>query len=571
MQLFSAACVFNEPVPSAPEDDQRTHFTDSWDADIQGWVNHFQAFSALPDSKRGDYPTWAQLLVSMGDPDRKVSASDTAYTITPSRGARMFADGCLYVGRYINEASAGGGSKMLEEGELEDIFAAGLNVFPIFQDRNREYADFSWSNGFAHGQRAHDQAVHFGFNRGTVVYFACDYDATDEEIKGHVSEYYKGVASGLSNSGKRYVLGVYGSRNVCAQITKAVYARYSFVSGMSWGFSGNLGFPLPANWSFNQIKEYQVTNGSDVFWLDSDAHRVGSDDGQSSVNKQVSPAGEFIDYIQNLRELAVAYGQGDPDLLVLEYVRHKEYGTLQWSALIGSPDQGFIDYANARGAVVYDEFVDPFTGYLLGAEHMLATANAHLLKPPPSSLGDGNVGDVGGWAGDLFTLYGEWRRDSDSYASGYTYCQEKLAKIGVRSTFGFNDLIEDADGFIIARRIREGMSVVDAIRTHYEGNGGARRFQDYVDWRFGGSVATMRSAARYMLTMEIDQVVALGREYLISSNAGGVGAVLMPWMLPDAALDEYCRGFADTLQARAEQEASLRSRYLANQKKNLAG
>lgn len=249
MQLFSAACVFNEPVASALEDDQRTHFTDAWDSDIEGWIRGFQKFSALTDSDGkvsgvGDYPTWAQLLVSMGDPDRKVTASDTAYAITLSRGQRMYADGYRYVGRYINE-SAGGGSKMLEEGELADIFAARLRVFPIFQDNARAYEDFNWPNGYDHGQRAHDQAVHFGFNRGTIIYFAVDYDATDADMP-KVVEYFQGVASGLASRGKRYSYGVYGSRNVCAQVTNETYAAFSFVSGMSWGFSGNLGFPCRA-------------------------------------------------------------------------------------------------------------------------------------------------------------------------------------------------------------------------------------------------------------------------------------------------------------------------------------
>ncbi|WP_432043676.1 hypothetical protein [Streptomyces cadmiisoli] len=101
----------------------------------------------------------------------------------------------------------------------------------------------------------------------------------------------------------------------------------------------------------------------------------------------------------------------------------------------------------------------------------------------------------------------------------------------------------------------------------YEGNGGVRRFQDYYDWRFGASTSVAQSAARYMLTMEIDPTVALGREFLISRNAGGTGAVLMPWMLPEGTLNDFCRGFADTVVARAAQEAALRSQYLANQKK----
>lgn len=555
MQLFSAACVFNEPVAASVEEHQRTHFTSSWDADIDGWVRGFQKFSALTDgngnvSGVGDYATWAQLLVSMGDPNRKVNASDTAYSITPSRGARMYADGYRYVGRYINEASSGGGSKMLEEGELADIFAAGLRVFPIFQDNARDYEDFNWSNGYEHGRWAHDQAVHFGFNRGTIIYFAVDYDATVADMP-KVVEYFQGVASGLASRGKRYVYGVYGSRNVCAQVTKETYAAFSFVSGMSWGFSGNLGFPLPGNWSFNQIKEFQVTNGSDIFWLDADAHRAKSDEGQGSVNQPTSPADEFVTYISGLYDLAKAYGSGNPDQLVMEYLRHQLYGDWQWRILIGDPDWDFIDYAEQRGASIKHEFNDPFSGISLGTEHLMATCNAHFVRAQPSDSGAVNVGDVGGWGGDLFTFYGEWRRDSASYSSGYTYCKEKLGKIGVNSTFSFSDLVEDADGYLLARKVRAGATIVEAVRDHYTGAGGAKRFQNYYAARFGGTVSQTTALAREMLLTD-EEPIAGGRTALFKKYAGALS--IGPGALPADKLNEFCQGFAEVLAGHVQVE-----------------
>ncbi|MGK5643486.1 glycoside hydrolase domain-containing protein, partial [Streptomyces sp. URMC 126] len=81
--------------------------------------------------------------------------------------------------------------------------------------------------------------------------------------------------------------------------------------------------------------------------------------------------------------------------------------------------EDFIKYANDKGMVVWDEFTDPYTGYEIGAEHLLATANAHLVKWQTDNPRRVGAGDVGGWGGDLITLYGEWRRDSKSYSSGY--------------------------------------------------------------------------------------------------------------------------------------------------------
>ncbi|MFE0346140.1 glycoside hydrolase domain-containing protein [Streptomyces griseoluteus] len=501
----------------------------------------------------GDYATWAQLLISTGDPDRKVNASDTAYTITASRGARMYSDGYRYVGRYINETSTGGGSKILEEGELEAIFGANLRVFPIFQDNARDYANFNWSNGYDHGQLAHDQGVHFGFDRSTVIYFACDYDATDDQMS-KIIDYYQGVQSGLSSRGKRYVMGVYGSRNVCAQVTSATDARYSFVSGMSTGFSGNLGFPLPQNWAFNQVKEYTVSNGSDSFALDADAHRPGSDEGQKAVNTPADPATGFVAAIDQLYELAQQYGQGNPSRLVMEYVRHVGYGSFQWTSLIGDVDHDFVRYAEDHGASIPADFTDPFTGYLLDIEHLMASVNGHYVKP----VGDislPNAGDVSGWAGDLYTFYGEWRRDSDRYSSGYTYCQDRLAKIGVASSFGFSDMLVDADAYLIAERVLAGVPLTTAVREHYLEDGGKSRFTHYLSSRFGGSRNSATDIARTALVMDYDPTIDGGRLWLIKSTSG-TAFFMPPATLPADKLTEFCQGFADVLVSRAALESA---------------
>ncbi|WP_405992050.1 glycoside hydrolase domain-containing protein [Streptomyces sp. NBC_00986] len=551
VQLFSAACVFNQPVIDSKGIPWNTSFKSTFDDKLTDFVTQFQTFSALPVNHYGDFATWAQLLISTGDPDRSVNASDTAYTITPSRGSKMYADGYRYVGRYINE-SPGGGSKILEEGELADIFGAGLHVFPIFQGAARAYSDFDWSHGYDDGLLAHDQAVHFGFNRSAVIYFACDYDATSDEMP-KIIEYFQGVQSGLSTRGKRYVMGVYGSRNVCAQVTNATDARYSFVSGMSTGFSGNLGFPLPQNWAFNQIKEYTVTNGTDSFGLDADAHRPTGDKGQDSVNSPTDPATGFAAYIDELYELAQQYNNGDPNRLVMEYVRHESYANLKWTSLIGDVDRDFVQYAEDHGFTVRKDFVDPFSGFPLDVQHLMASVNGHYLKPVLSNAIP-NAGDVSGWAGDLYTFYGEWRRDSDSYSSGYTYCQDRLGKIDVASTFGYSDMVVDADAYLIAERVRNGESITAVVQDHYLGNGGKSRFTDYFDRRFNGTRGNATAIAMTSLLLEADPVVVGGRLFLIQSTAGTVFFV-PPSGLPTDKLTEFCQGFAEAIASRAELES----------------
>ncbi|MDH6137698.1 peptidoglycan hydrolase-like protein with peptidoglycan-binding domain [Kitasatospora sp. MAA4] len=566
VQLISAACVFNEPV-TLPTGSFVTSFKSSFDSKLREFVEAFQAFSVLGVNGTGDYGTWTQLLLSTGDPDRAVQACDTRFTITASRAKSLHDAGYRYVGRYLYDPPGSTLDKAIKPGELQDIFQAGLRVFPIYQDNARKLADFTYTQGFQHALKAHELASGHGFNRGTVIYFAVDYDATDPEIASNIVPYFNGVYAGLANRGRTYVHGVYGSRNVCATVTKETYARYSFVSGMSWGFSGNLGFPLPPNWAFNQIKEFKYAAGADTFDLDNDAHRPGSDEGQSSVNQLVDPAGDFIAYIQQLYGLAVQYAKGDPNRLVMEYVRHLGYADFTWWALIGDPDQGFITYADDHGMRVWKEFEDPYTGFDLDAQHLMATANGHYVKPQSSDLRTTGAGDVGGWGGDLITLYGEWRRDSDSYSSGYTYCMDKFAKIGVSSTFSYDDLLEDADGYLIAERCRS-TDIATAVREHYSGPGGLTRFRDYYARRFGNTAGAAADIARSMLTTQVDPVIAAGRQLLIDKIAGPL--TLMPSNLPEAKLTEFCKGFGDSLQSRVGLENAQRSALAAAQQRSPA-
>jgi peptidoglycan hydrolase-like protein with peptidoglycan-binding domain len=432
-----------------------------------------------------------------------------------------------------------------------------MRVFPIYQDNARQLSDFTYSHGYRHALNAHQLAVGYGFNRGTVIYFAVDYDATQEQIDSAIVPYFQGVQAGLANNGKKYVHGVYGSRNVCINVTNRTYARHSFVSGMSWGFSGNLGFPLPANWSYNQIKEFTVTNGSDKFDLDRDvARNNGGDPGQGSVNDPTGPADTFLSYVQRLYDCARSYGKGNPSQLVMEYIRHVTYNDWKWKGLIGGVDEDFVNYANAQGFTVMTEFVDPVAGYTIGAEHMMATANGHLVSPQPSNPKSVNAGDIAGWGGDLLTFYADWRDAVDNYPNGHTFCDEKLAKPGVATSFGFSDLIEDADGYLIARRVAGGTDIVTAVRDQYNGGGGLHRFTNYYQQRFTNA-EDCNFLAHNILTASDDPKI-------VAAQAGLIGLHAPPSSLAYADLQRFEQGFADTLLARTGMESRVARQYQAN-------
>ncbi|MFF5640705.1 glycoside hydrolase domain-containing protein [[Kitasatospora] papulosa] len=567
VQLFSAACVFNSPVPTGTsETGTPTTWRSSYDSKLREWVEIFQRFSKLDVNGRSDYRTWAQLLVSMGDPDRPATGSDTRFEITASRAQWLRNNGYAVVGRYIYDPPGSTLDKEIKPGELNTMFSNGLKVFPIYQDNARQLSDFTYSQGYQHALNAHSLASGYGFNRGTVIYFAVDYDATRDEIDAAIVPYFHGVAAGLAYNGRRYVHGVYGSRNVCTVVSRQTGARYSFVSGMSWGFSGNLGFPIPANWSFNQIKEFKVTNGSDTFDLDRDVVS-GIDPGQSSVNQPSGPADGFIDYVQRLYDHAVAYpGEGDPNQLVMEYIRHEAYGGGDWDFLIGSYNSEFVDYADGKGMSVMTDFTDPYTAYELGAEHLMASANGHYVSWMPSNPRSVNAGDVAGWGGDLLTLYVDWRRASDQYPDGRTFVQQKMAKVGVASSFGYNDLIEDADAWLLAKAVRDGSTIAQAVRDLYNGGGGLTRFSRYWSGRFSGNAEDAKFLAHNILTAADDAKVIAAQVGLVTVR-GGIKT--LPAMLGYDDLEPFEQGFVDVMLARTGTERRLRATYEANHEKYL--
>ncbi|WP_329127338.1 DUF1906 domain-containing protein [Streptomyces caniferus] len=577
VQLFSAACVFNSPTYDPEGDPVLTTWRPKYDSggsSLAEWVKIFQKFNRLTDSGKGDYATWAQLLVSMGDPERPANGSDTRYEITRSRAKWMHDNGYQFVGRYIYDPPGSTLDKEIKPGELETIFSNGLKVFPIYQDNARKLGDFTYSSGYQHGLNAHKHASEYGFNRGTTIYFAVDYDATGEEIRSAIVPYFHGVQAALASQGKKYTHGVYGSRNVCSTVSNETFARFSFVSGMSWGFSGNLGFPIPKNWAFNQIKEFKVTNGSDTFDLDRDVVS-GIDPGVSSVNDTGGPADGFINYVQQLYDLAGSYGASGTkrDQLVMEYIRHLEYGNkspvnkLGWWYLIGSYDTGFVEYCNSKGMSIRKSFTDPFTGYQLGSEHMMATANAHLLRDQPDSKKAANGGDVGGWAGDLMTFWAEWRNSEERYANPWQFAHDKLAVPGVASSFGFNDLIEDADGYHLARAVRGNKNIVEALKDHYNSGGGLRRFNNYFTQRWGNA-ADCKTSAHNALT-SLDKTLSAAQIYLITWSGAVQPAAYQNLPGGEEKLSGFEQGFVDALLARMGTERRNLTQYRANHEKYL--
>ncbi|MFJ7246334.1 glycoside hydrolase domain-containing protein [Kitasatospora sp. NPDC098652] len=278
VSLFSAAMILN---------DQPVAFTDTFDSAMAGVVRNFQSFVGLPATGNGDFSTWASLLVSYGDQARKGAACDCVTRITPARAAALKAEGITYVGRYLTNPLVPSPDhlpeKMIQEGELQTIVDAGLRCFPIYQTYGRNASNFTYMAGRTAGQAAVNAALDHGFKLGTRIFFAVDFDAMDSDITSSVLPHFKGIQDALADDGNRFQIGVYGPRNVCARVAKAGHSTASFVSDMSYGFSGNYGYPLPADWAYDQIVTRKVGTGAGEIEIDNNI-ASGRDTGQGSFN-----------------------------------------------------------------------------------------------------------------------------------------------------------------------------------------------------------------------------------------------------------------------------------------------
>ncbi|KFN06579.1 DUF1906 domain-containing protein [Bacillus clarus] len=277
--LFQAALIFNGyDVP----------FDGKFSSAVTSKLKEFQKFTLLNVNGISDFQTWASLLVSTGDPERSGKACDCITEITPERAKTLIQAGYETVGRYLTNANVTNAkNKKIQPGEMHTIFKSGLSIFPIYQTNGGDKDYFNSNQGTKDADDAVQAALGHGFPYQKTIYFAVDFDATDADIQNKILPYFKAINEQMKVLKYHYQVGVYGSRNVCIQVSEKGYAAYSFVSGMSTGFSGNLGFPLPKNWAFDQIKEYSIGSGNGSIGIDKDI-KSGRDEGYKIPAKDLN-------------------------------------------------------------------------------------------------------------------------------------------------------------------------------------------------------------------------------------------------------------------------------------------
>ena len=562
VRLFQAALRFNQY--SAPFDGVFGSSTASETSD-------FQEFVRLTDTSSANFQTWASLLVSTGDPNRPATAGDTSTPLTSTSALGLYSAGYRTVGRYLN-----GASKRIVPGELGFIFNAGLTVFPIYQEYNNAAQYFDDAQGYAQGVAAVRRARQLGMKAGTVVYFPVDYDPTDDEITAAVIPYFNGVKRGVQTSTSvSFQIGVYGTRNVCSRVSSQGLAMSSFIAGMSTGWSGNLGFTLPENWAFDQIQTLTVAGVE----IDKDvkspfALPSGPSDVLATPIDNAGGAPSFDDFFWWMTELThlaeTAIGSNlllsntDVYELVLHQLQVPTYDDLSWQVYTPEPEAVSTNplftgaMAQSRADFEATATAMPSTAEYQGdLAHWAAAARAFLNYGAYTTSDSTQIGDLGGWALDLVTCWGDYAtaRHDGTYLSGPRAWMHAQVGTTSPSKFGLLDLIADADAYIVEhqRNVDPSRPLSDIVREILvECQADPRwRYQQFFNWRFG-SRSALEAAARDALRSPSPwisvPVFLKNNSGRLPGVAGDQGVDPGPAELA-SELDETVIGFADRIMA----------------------
>lgn len=433
-----------------------------------GFVSEFQTKYGLESTGICDLTTWASIFISCGDTSRSAIACDCATILTAEKAQTLYQNGYRYVGRYLSGIIANGQSKALSREELNIAFDAGLRIFPIYQNGATTVSYFDEKQALIDAESALYYANKLGIPIGTTIYFAVDCDPQDYQITSNIIPYFNTLSDCLSS----YEIGIYGTRNVCSRVSNLGYAQKSFVSDMSTGYSGNLGFAIPENWAFDQFATVTIGTGDGRIEIDKDGFS-GRDLGINSLMKE--PLSKVIDNIEKIYNKAFDYTNGNVSLsnkLTLQYLRKNEYNNVLWSTVAGNIDSDFCDIIDELYPNLNFTLYDPASEknnirVKYNLSHLAATLNAILYEYNDQNLDElSNL--YAGWAGDTlsFTKYISIADDNGN-SNLLQWAQEHICSDDYGSNFMLEDYIADIDAINIASLINSGYSFPVAFTSYF--------------------------------------------------------------------------------------------------------
>jgi peptidoglycan hydrolase-like protein with peptidoglycan-binding domain len=483
----------------------------------------------------GHYGTWAALLVSCGDPDRAVTGFDHRFQLPQAALQDARNQGYRVVGRYtVGTTTDENGvtlDKFVDREEIQAMKAVGMDLLPIHQRMENSVSWMTYDYGYIRGTEATHRAHVLGLPANSIVYFAVDFDAYGATVDGPVRDFFRGINDAVDEVAQTYPMrvGVYGARNVCDRVVSSGLAVSAFVAGITYGWSGNMGFPMPSSWRYNQIKETTLTLGGAVRHVDKfDVARNAEPVPISQItgppperDGRDSATGFSVDFEWFIEAVHKVEGNFAASAIGNEYRSEAANYALQAIQFLGyrtPPWLVFTPYGNERAlgsAVTAITEVDlgPFKE-LRDAHHFGAVARSHLIRGVlPSSSGGWTLGDLGGWGLDLYSVWGAFlsAQSADPSLPGdpdtvYSFVRDAVGSADPSSKFSSLDLVADADGFLIAHSIDNGSSYIGAFRDLCEMSA-SERISEFYRARFGGTESGVSAAFTQMVQAHDSAIV----------------------------------------------------------------
>jgi hypothetical protein len=185
--------------------------------------------------------------------------------------AALKAQGYDFVMRYYSHNA----SKNLSLGEARILAQAGLQIGVVWETSGTYPSFFSRGQGLADGAAAFRMAREvIGQPYGSAIYFAVDYDPTQADIDGAISNYFTGVHAAfyVGAEGKpSYRIGVYGSGLCCETLIERGIASVSWLS-QSTSFTGSKQYAEQQRYNLIQMLPARILGeGGVVLSIDPDA------------------------------------------------------------------------------------------------------------------------------------------------------------------------------------------------------------------------------------------------------------------------------------------------------------
>jgi peptidoglycan hydrolase-like protein with peptidoglycan-binding domain len=352
-----------------------------------------------------------------------------------------------------------------------------------------------------------------------------------------------------------YGIGVYGCRNVCIQLANAGLTSSSFVSGMSWGYSGNLGYPLPKNWAFDQITNLNIGSGAGALEIDNDIVS-GADLGFNSVSRPRDPNDAIYTYLIWLEARALQWiDQGHltrfiPEL-VAQYLRKRndlyEFNGSQQT--FGPLDEGFINFVNTYpGRPDVAQLRDPVLFRNVDLDHFGATFGAvmnHEVMKPGSKKA--NLGDIGGWGGDLISVMGSFCVTGESEIFAYDFGKRYIGDLAYSGFYDIGDYLSDMDAIVLGERCKakSDLKLSDLFREYYSDRDRSKtRWGTFLNSRFGTTRAQRVESAAAIFFDDSDALLVGARNALWLDSFRNSGYLLIG-DVPNRIKTDIAEAFVD--------------------------